>query len=92
MSDDAWKQHFDLLEQFTQSREVRPDLKVIAHACDRTVSLHLGTPNDSHRSLIRYHWKSTQRNVRTMRELAHALLDACDFVEASNPVWASHTS
>lgn len=35
-------------------------------------------------------YERTERNVATMRELALALWAACDFVERSNPGWASH--
>lgn len=89
MNADAWKQHHDLLERFTRRFEPRNDLAVVAHACDRSVELSLGTPRNG-RSLLRYNWHSTKRNVRTMRELAEALLAACDFVEEMNPTWALH--
>lgn len=92
--DDAWKQHLDLLERFTHEIEVRPDLTVTGLAWDRCVRFTLSKDNPNHdpkygpKGAIKYH--STTRNVGTMRELALALLAACDFVDANNPVWASN--
>jgi hypothetical protein len=87
MSKDAWKQEHDLHEKFTKEWDVRPDLSVVALACDRTVRFDLRYSDDGPLKMGR--WHSTQRNVGTMRELANALLDACDFVEASNPKWTA---
>lgn len=87
---DAWKQYVDLLEQFTIEEEVRPDLVVRGLAWDRSVEFTLietdYTKDEFDLTRRRYH--STTRNVKTMRELAKALLEACDFVEETNPVWA----
>lgn len=88
---DAWKQYRDLLDKYTREREIRADLRVLAHACDRSVEFRLGERRErSHPSSLvsPYTWHTTKRNVDTMRELAYALLDACDFVDASNPTWA----
>lgn len=84
---DAWRQQHELLEKFTTMVDVRADLRVTALACERTVRFSLGCPPNEHG---RRHWHETQRNVGTMRELAKALNEACDFVEMSNPVWAEH--
>ena len=85
---DAWKQYHDLLNQFTQTTEVRSDITVMGHACDRSVELVLEKPSRTGTSKMDY-LSTGKRNVGTMRELGEALLAACDFVEANNPVWAS---
>jgi hypothetical protein len=87
---DAWKKEHKLLEKYTRSTEVRKDIEVIARGCARGVELILWDmpkgPFD-----VKRNYKSTgKRNVSTMRELAEALLEACDFVEKSNPEWAKH--
>lgn len=90
--DDAWKQYSDLFSRFYTSVKVREDLIVEALGVERTVRFTLKTDNPNARgpfSIDRWFRHSTQRNVSTMRELAQALLDACDFVDASNPQWAS---
>lgn len=75
-ANDAWKIYHDLLEKYTLKTEVRSDIKVYGHAIDRSVEL--------------IKTKSTgKRNIATMRELASALNEACDFVEEQNPKWAS---
>ena len=90
---DAWKQHYVLLEQFTREWDVRPDLGVTAHGCDRCVELSLAYPkHDESNTLEMVQWHTTKRNVSTMRELAAAIVAACDFVDESNPVWAEHHS
>lgn len=81
---DAWRQAHELHQRFTTKVDVRADLRVMAHACDRTVSFGLGYERTDFGGW-RFH--TTKRNVGTMRELANALLDACDFVEESNPEW-----
>lgn len=91
--DDAWKQHHDLLEKYTQEWTPRVDLKVWAHATDRAVEIEVGERRvpepEGLTKLTKWIWHgSGQRNVGTMRELAHAILEACDFVDESNPVWA----
>lgn len=92
MADDAWKQHLDLLDTFTQSAEVRKDLRVTAHATDRAVELIVYYPSTGKRfEMPRYH-TTGPRNVGTMRELANAILAACDFVDESNPTWAARRS
>ncbi len=86
---DAWEQRYKLLLKYTHEWKVRDDLKVIANGCDRNVELRLGQrTNEPPGSLHRWSWRTTQRNVSTMRELAEALLVACDFVEQTNPTWA----
>lgn len=83
---DAWKQLHDLLGANTTSLDVRHDLSVTAHGCNRSVELNLAYHTDD---VGMRRWHSTgERNVGTMRELAQALLDACDFVEQVNPTWA----
>lgn len=84
--DDAWKQVADLQEKYSQDYEVRPDLLVQALGVDRNVRLTLFGERDG--EFGQRSFKETQRNVKTMRELAYALLDACAFVEQSNPTWA----
>jgi hypothetical protein len=83
---DAWLQSFELRQKYTKEIEVRKDLQVYGLGTERTVRLALGYPLD-HDPIMRF--KTIDRNVATMRELAHALLEACDFVEQSNPEWAS---
>lgn len=86
--DDAWKKLFDLWEENGKTFEVRDDLVVQALGPDRSVRLTMyehTTPGDEHDFKRRY--IATDRNISTMRELAQALLDACDFVEACNPHW-----
>ncbi len=89
---DAWKQKFDLLEKYTKEWEVRSDLAVTALACDRGVMLEVGhfdSPKLKGKPVGPRNYAVTNRNVTTMRELAQALLDACDFVDESNPEWTS---
>lgn len=43
-ADDAWKQMDDLVNEFSRSWDVRPDLRVTALACDRGVQLSLAHP------------------------------------------------
>ncbi len=85
---DAWEQRHHLMIEYTQEWEVRSDLKVTAQGCDRCVQLAvgLGVPHPKFPWMQKFHY--TQRNVDTMRELAGALLAACDLVEKANPTWA----
>lgn len=87
---DAWKQLDDLEEKYTKEVEVRPDLVVTALGLERGVMFTLLETDHDYDTLDKRHYRhhSTQRNVSTMRELAQALLDACDFVEQANPKWA----
>lgn len=96
---DAWKKYYDLLEKFTKKYEPRPDLCVTARAHERCVEIEIGVWDRKATNFFdppgkptgKYIWTSAgKRNVSTMRELAQALLDACDFVDENNPVWASH--
>lgn len=92
--DDAWKQYADLRDKYSTRTKVRSDIIVQAHALDRGVELTLVkedlSPKHGRLDPHRFSYRSTgSRNVSTMRELAEALLDACDFVDASNQVWAS---
>lgn len=92
---DAWKQYDNLYCKYTQEWNPRPDLKIIAHGLGRDVEIQIGErrePNsDKWAPLGKFIWHSAgPRNVSTMRELAQSLLDACDFVDESNPKWASH--
>lgn len=87
---DAWKQLLDVQDRFTRAIDVRPDLKVEAFGCERSVRF-TWTDEDHTKDVLdprrkRHHW--TERNVSTMRELAEALLAACDFVDHVNPGWA----
>src|SRR5258708_6177238 len=86
---DAWRQEYELLGRFTKEWEVRHDLRVVGLACERTVRLDVAFGENPKFSMMP-NWHYNQRNVSTMRELANALLAACDFVDQSNPVWASH--
>lgn len=88
---DAWKLHDELLRKYTKVWQPRQDLKITAVAWDRGVELEIGEKAKERDSLgdIRFIWHSAgKRNVRTMREVAYALLEAADFVEESNPGWA----
>jgi len=86
---DAWKQYYDLIDKYTLEQEPRPDLLVVARAHERKVELSIGMLRDPNgKFLDKYNWTTTQRNVNTMRELAQTILDACDFVDAQNPIWA----
>lgn len=92
MADDAWKQHHDLMEKFTREFKPRADLRVVGQAAYRTVVVGIGESTKltgTAKEMHPYDWHETTRNVSTMRELAEAILAACDFVEQSNPVWAS---
>lgn len=83
---DAWQQYADLHERFTLANEVRPDLRVVALACQRGVRLELAEFREDGERV----WSTSgKRNVATMRELAAALIAACDFVDAANPEWAA---
>lgn len=89
MRPDAWKQAHDLFERYTKAVKPRPDIEIVAHACDRGVELRVGELLLRPDVIHKYDWSSTgRRNVDTMREVAEAILDACDFVEQSNPTWA----
>lgn len=86
-ANDAWKIYHDLLVKYTLKIEVRSDIKVYGHATDRSVELIL---IDYQSDKLKIKTKSTgKRNIATMRELATALNEACDFVEEQNPKWAS---
>lgn len=85
---DAWALHYALLEQFTRVLEVRPDIKVYGYGCDRTVEL-VSLKADGGGGPRRVSSPFGRRNVMTYRELAYALLEACDFVDAANPEWAA---
>ncbi len=87
--DDAWKKMDDLRRANTPTWEPRNDLRVTAYGCGRVVRLEIGEPTKI--GLSKFHWNGTTRNISTMRELAHALLEACDFVEQANPGWASNS-
>jgi hypothetical protein len=95
---DAWKQKNDLLAKYTKEWKVRSDLVVTAIAWDRGVRLEVGrfdspkldpSRRDGKPLVGPRNYAITNRNVTTMRELAQALMDACDFVVESNPEWAS---
>lgn len=89
--DDAWKQHADLMERFTQRTEVRDNLIVTAHGTKRGVEVTLVETIPGAPELANKIYHSTgRRNVATMRQLAQALNDACDFVESVNPRWAAY--
>lgn len=83
---DAWKRYYDLLNELSTRVEVRSDIHVTAKAYDRGVELVLF---DGTEPLKRNFISTGSRNIGTMRELAKALNDACDFVEEQNPKWAS---
>lgn len=88
-NEDAWKQYHDLVERFTTKVEVRPDIHVKGLAWDRGVEVIVFSEGGP----MNRTWQSTRkRNIDTMRELAKAINDACDFVEINNPKWASRTS
>ena len=86
---DAWFQKDQLLKRTTKKIEVRSDLIVTAVASDRRVDLTIvkevlskdfAPKNKS--------YTVRQANTATMRELAQAIIDACDFVEDQNPEWS----
>jgi hypothetical protein len=85
-ADDAWRKYDNLVNELSTYTEVRGDIHIHAIAYNRGVELIVfsGPVADMKRK-----WQSTgKRNVSTMRELAQALNDACDFVESNNPKWA----
>lgn len=86
---DAWEQFQDLRKKFTQEVEVRKDIVVTARALDRGVELRLRDKDWHDKGPVGHSIATGPRNIKTMRELAQAILDACDFVESSNPEWAS---
>lgn len=86
---DAWKRLHDLYDETTATWDVRDDLKVRAMGPNRHVELTVGRSAKMTPGAPREPYAVTERNVSTMRELAWALLDACDFVEDQNPAWAS---
>ena len=85
---DAWEQADVLRRRFTKEWLVRADLRVRALGTERCVEFGLG---DTHDGLNRFRmrFETTRRNVGTMREVAAALIAACDFVDEANPQWAS---
>lgn len=92
---DAWLQLHELLGQYTKEWQVRPDIRVTAISTDRNVKLEIGELREDYKGRMdirgKYVWHSTgPRNVSTLRELANVILSACDFVETSNPEWASY--
>lgn len=90
---DAWKQYSELVEKFTTSTDVRTDISVTGRAWDRSVEVQLAKIDytKDEFDLRRKTWFSSKpRNVSTMRELAYAILEACDFVDDNNPKWASN--
>lgn len=90
-SNDAWKKYYDLLDEYTRSYEVRADIEVTALAWDRGVEVTLREKIDANKFGREWDEISTgKRNVSTMREFANAILEACDFVDDSNPGWASN--
>jgi hypothetical protein len=87
---DAWLQLHELMEKFTEQWEVRRDINVTAWATHRTVELTLTREIPGMSAPNNKDWYSTgKRNVGTMRELAEAIIAACDYVEECNPMWAS---
>jgi hypothetical protein len=80
-----------LWNKYQRYFKIRKDLKVTANGTARTVTLSTcrGNPSDPGDLHL---WHYNTRNIVTMRELGQALLDACDFVEASNPEWAGRAS
>lgn len=89
---DAWKQAREIAIRYTQEREVRRDLVVTALGTERAVRLRVGDRSyNSIKPNPKDHTEEpriTTRNVETMRDLAHAILEACDFVESVNPTWS----
>ena len=77
---DAWQKHDDLVKSLTKVIETRPDITVIGNGWDRSVYLGFDSSAD---------FTFRPHNVRTMRKLAKALNDACDYVEEVNPKWAA---
>lgn len=86
-SKDAWKLKSELEESFTLTLKPRGDLKAEGFGTDRCVKLTLRKENPSYGPPT---YLSTTRNVSTMRELAAAIIEACDYVDSVNPTWASH--
>lgn len=85
---DAWKKADAIRKLNTKTWEIRSDIRVDAMGIDRGVRVTLIHKNAAH-PLDIPRWHSTgSRSTSTMRELAQAILDACDFVEEKNPKWA----
>lgn len=70
---DAYQQLIAIQQKFIKNWKTRPDLEVTALAHERGIKVY--TTDRRH-------------NVSTMREFAQSILEACDFVEESNPDWA----
>lgn len=92
---DAYQQKSELYKKYSKDWNVRQDLAVRANGTDRSVTLRVGYIEDSPKFLGSGNTPKGKdgraiitRNVITMRELAQAILDACDFVDGVNPKWA----
>ena len=88
-ADDAWRKSDVVFRENTKEWKVRADLRVEALGTERSVRLTMIKERPGARSSLepkQHHF--TERNLLTMRELAQALLDACDYVESVNPCWA----
>ncbi len=85
---DAWEQLATLVNRFTTRTQVREDIEVVARATERGVELILWDLPKKPFGLKTDYSTTHKRNVSTMRELAQAIIDACDFVDESNPEWA----
>jgi hypothetical protein len=94
---DAWKKHDNLWKRFRKETEIRKDIIVVANGIERGVHLQVGEYDENQEQILDrpgkasggYRYNDTgPRNISTMREVALALLEACDFVEESNPTWA----
>lgn len=90
---DAWKKADAVRRLNTKTWELRADIRVDAKATERGVELTLykDMPGTTGGPLNRTWINTGARNIDTMRELAQAILEACDFVEERNPAWASKT-
>lgn len=88
---DAWKKADAVRRLNTKTWEIRADIRIAARATDRGVELTLIQEDKSGFGIPRFH-STGPRNISTMREVAEALLEACDFVEEKNPTWADKSS
>lgn len=88
---DAW-QKLDAIHRLnTKTWEIRAGIRITGEATERGVRITLieDVPGAVRFGVGSKRYQDTgPRNVSTMREVAQAILDACDFVEAKNPEWA----
>lgn len=92
---DAWKKSDAVRRLNTKTWELRADIRVDAMGTERGVRLTLSEDIPGRTGMgvgSKRYIDTGARNISTMRELAQAILDACDFVEEKNPTWANKSS